>query len=167
MTSLRAVCLAMALIASAAGAQVPGAAPGEGGPPQQRVELERRFRQRMAEIVREQLNLNPEQMRRLRQVNVEHERRRNDLMRRERALHAGLRRELSMDDKASQEAVSALLDSTVRLHRERAELLAAEQRELAAFLTPVQRAKYFGLQTQLRRRLDQMRARNRPRAMPR
>lgn len=50
-----------------------------------------------------------------------------------------------------------LLDDMLRLQRQRFVLHEDEQRELALFLTPVQRAKYFGLQEQMRRRMEEMR----------
>jgi hypothetical protein len=48
-----------------------------------------------------------------------------------------------------------------KFERERIDLTEAEQRDLAKFLTPVQRARYLGVQEQMRRQMDQMRARGR------
>jgi hypothetical protein len=51
------------------------------------------------------------------------------------------------------------MDRAIRVQRSRLDLLETEQRELSAFLTPTQRAKYMGMQEQLRRRADEMRRR--------
>ena len=71
-----------------------------------------------------------------------------------------------LGEKANQNKVGQLLDETLNLERQRLDLVQSEQRELAKFLTPVQRAKLFGIQNEMRRRTQEMRmrpgARNRP-----
>jgi hypothetical protein len=62
-----------------------------------------------------------------------------------------------MGDSANQAKVSQLLDQSVQIQRQRLDLLQSEQRELGKFLNPVQRAKYLGLQTEMRQRAQQMR----------
>jgi hypothetical protein len=52
--------------------------------------------------------------------------------------------------------VSALLDNALRLQKQRIALVEAEQRDLARFLTPVQRAGYLALQAQVRRRAQEL-----------
>jgi hypothetical protein len=52
-----------------------------------------------------------------------------------------------------------LLDEMPRLERRRVELMEREQRELAKFLSPVQRARYFGLQDELRRGMQELQQR--------
>lgn len=152
-----------ALLLSIAAVGLPAQTPG---PPAEREQLEQRFRQRAGEVVRARLGLNDEQMAKLRGANTRLERERRSVMMRERSFREGLRGELDLGEKASQSRVSALLDSLTVVHRDRAELIAGEQRELATFLTPVQRAKYFGLQTQIRRRMDEMRRGGRQRPGP-
>jgi len=68
-----------------------------------------------------------------------------------------LRAELLTGDAANQQKVGTLLDQMLRLQRRRIDLQENEQRELGKFLTPVQRAKYFGLQAQLRKRMMELR----------
>jgi Spy/CpxP family protein refolding chaperone len=68
-------------------------------------------------------------------------------------------------DAANQQKVAGLLDQLMRLQRQRLDLVEGEQRELAKFLTPVQRAKYLGLQNQLRQRMQELRDRVGPGAM--
>lgn len=131
-----------------------------GGP--QREELERRFRERSAEIARRQLQLNDEQMSRLRAVNRQFETQRVALFAEERRARQALRTELT-SAAPNQQRVAALLDELMGVSRRRFDVQASEQRELAKFLTPVQRAKYFGLQNQLRQRMEQVQRRGGPR----
>ncbi|HEY2898010.1 MAG TPA: hypothetical protein VGJ12_12805, partial [Gemmatimonadaceae bacterium] len=48
-------------------------------------------------------------------------------------------------------------DVLVDVQRQRIDLFAREQRDLARFLTPVQRAKYATLQEGLRKKVEQLR----------
>jgi protein CpxP len=75
----------------------------------------------------------------------------------EREVRMGLRQEIESGDTTRSAQVSALLDRMLVLQRQRLELVEAEQKELATFLTPVQRAKYFGMEEQIRRRVMEMR----------
>jgi hypothetical protein len=59
-------------------------------------------------------------------------------------------------DQANQQHVSALLDDAMRLQKQRIALVEAEQKDLARFLTPVQRAGYLSLQAQVRRRAQEL-----------
>ncbi len=132
-----------------------------GGPPptRQRTELERRFRERSAQMVRRQLKLNDDQMVRLQAANQEFDRQRVTLLAEERQARQSLRAELMMADAANQQKVGELVDQIMRFQRQQLDLQANEQRELGKFLTPVQRAKYFGLQDQLRKRTTELRDR--------
>jgi Spy/CpxP family protein refolding chaperone len=95
-------------------------------------------------------------MRRLAQITPDFEQRRQSLFREERMARQTLRRELSADA-ADQSRVAAQIDQLFALQRRRLELAADEQRQLAAFMTPVQRARYLALQEHLRRRAEEMR----------
>ncbi len=119
--------------------------------------LERQFRERLAEVVRRRLNLNDAQMRQLRQVNERVERERMQLLREERQVRVALRSEMLAADSADQERVATLLDTTLRIQRRRLDLVEQEQRALSAFMTPLQRAQYFAIQDDLRRRLEDIR----------
>jgi len=124
-----------------------------------RAELERRFHERTAEIVRRRLNLNADQMARLQTVNKSFESQRMSLAMRERETRRALRDELMSGANPNQGKVAGLLDQMLRLQRQRLDLVESEQRELAKFLTPVQRARYFGLQNQMRRRMQELQQR--------
>ena len=144
------VTLLLALLAAA-----PAAAQRPGEPDVERAELETRFRQAFARVVRERVGLNDDQMRRLGPVNEKHAVQRRQLQMEERSARIALQRALRVPETADSAQVSALIDRMLRLQQQRVELLRAEQRELAAFMTPIQRARYMALQEQLRRQLEQ------------
>jgi len=135
----------------------PGRAAGGPPPTERRAELERQFRQRTAEIVRRQLKLDDNQMAQLQTTNQEFDRQRMALVADERQTRQALRAELLAGDAANQQKVGTLLDQMLKLQRRRIDLQENEQRELGKFLTPVQRAKYFGLQAQLRKKMTELR----------
>ena len=149
-----------ALVLAGSGVAAPAAAqrqPRE--PSRDRALLEERFQQRLGEVLRQRLDLSDEQFRRLREVNQKFEGQRRTLFQSEREVRVGMRKALRDDSTASNDEVARLMDRAIQLQRQRLELLEAEQRELAQFLTPIQRAKYFGFQEQLRRQMEEMRAR--------
>ncbi|MEP6906010.1 MAG: hypothetical protein ABI875_07980, partial [Gemmatimonadales bacterium] len=126
---------------------------------QRRAELERAFRERTAEVVRRQLKLDDNQMTRLQAANQDFDRQRSALAGDERQTRQALRAELLAGDAANQQKVATYLDQMLRFQRRRIDIQENEQRELGKFLTPVQRAKYFGLQAQLRKRMMELRDR--------
>lgn len=159
MTRLTTYSLGLAL-AIIAGATDGFAQPVEGGPPTPRREaLERQLRNRTGEMVKRRLDLTEVQMSRLQATNRQFEEQRMALFTRERETRRALRQEMLGGDKANQTKVAELLDQTLQLERQRLDLLQNEQRELAKFLSPVQRAKLLGIQTELRRRAQDMRGR--------
>ena len=152
--------LAAALLL-AASAQLAEAQRGPGRvPPQRREMLERELRERTGEIVKRRLELTDAQMTRLQASNRQFEQQRMQLFARERETRQALRREMQAADNVNQSRIAELLDQTLLIERQRLDLLQSEQRELAKFLTPVQRAKLLGLQTELRRRAQDMRHRS-------
>lgn len=121
--------------------------------------LEQRLRERTGEVVKQRLQLNDDQMRRLQASNQQFEVQRTGLVTRERNIRRELRQQIMAGDKANQNKVAELLDQTFVLERQRLDLVQNEQRELSKFLTPVQRAKLFGLQNELRRRTQELKNR--------
>lgn len=138
------------------GAQRPAA--GDSANPR-RAMLEERLRQRTADIVKRRLQLTDDQMKQLQATNSRFEKQRMDLMGRERDTRRELRQQLLAGDDANQNRVAQLLDQAMQLERQRLDLQQSEQRELATFLKPVQRAKLFGLQAEMRRRAQELRNR--------
>jgi hypothetical protein len=154
MVALGALALATVSTADAQGG-------GEQSPARGREALEQRVRQRMAAVVQQRLRLTADQMRRLGEVNREMESQRRLLNEQERDLRVGLRAEVMRGDSANQERVARHVDQLIDVQRKRIELLAREQRALAAFMTPTQRAQYLAIQDQVRRRMEDMRGRPR------
>jgi periplasmic protein CpxP/Spy len=154
---LRVAFVAAALIATVSGSLVAQIAVQQVAP--QRAALEARVRERTAEIVRRRLQLNDDQMTRLRATNQQFDRQRMALVADERQARQALRAELVAGDAANQQKVAGLLDQLMRVQRRRLDLVENEQRELGKFLTPVQRAKYFGLQNEIRKRMQELRDR--------
>lgn len=127
--------------------------------PAARAELERRFRERTAQVVRRRLELNDDQMAKLQASNQQFDQKRMALVAEERQTRQALRAELMAGNGANQQKVNGLLDQLLRLQRRRLDIVDNEQRELGKFMTPVQRAKYFGLQNEMRSRMQQLRDR--------
>jgi len=124
-----------------------------------REQLEQRFRMRLANLLKTQLGLTDEGMRQLSDVNQRFDLQRRDMNRREIITRRALRDEVLKLDSADAGRVEQLLTDQFKIERERIDLTEAEQRELSKFLTPVQRARYLGVQEQIRREMDQLRGR--------
>jgi protein CpxP len=110
-----------------------------------------RLQARLDSVVRGRLQLTDEQFAQLRGVATRLEEDRRLLRRDEMAVRVRLRRALAAAEMVDQGAVAQLLDEIPRLERRKVELLEEEQRELARFLSPSQRARYFALQEEMRR----------------
>jgi hypothetical protein len=150
------------LCASAAGAQGRGRATRperlrtqvEQSP--RRDALEQRFRQRSEEIVKQRLNLNDQQVARLRGVNADIAGKRNALLDQERSVRSGLRDEMAKGSGADQNKVTQLMTQAHDLQSQRFALQQDEQQQLSGFMSPVQVAQYVGLQAQIRQRIREM-----------
>jgi hypothetical protein len=125
--------------------------------PAQRVALEREVRQALARAVRRQLALKPAEMTQLATVDQKFELQRRALAQRARQTRLSLRAAMEDSSAAAQSTIAQHLDTLLVLERQRIDLLEAEQKELATFLTPLQRAKYQALQERVRRRLEELR----------
>src|SRR4051812_15717246 len=116
------------------------------GAPNNRQALQQRIRQAFAGVVRRQLNLNAAQMQTLQRTDQKYEQERRAVVREEREARFNLR--AAMQDSTGhpdQDKVAQYLDQLVRGQRRRVDLLESEQKDLATFLTPLQRAQYFAL----------------------
>ena len=124
--------------------------------PEQRA-LVNQVRQAFNGVVRRQLNLNDDQAAQLQRVEQKYTQQRAQLQRDEKqarlALAAAI---LDTTGGADQSKVAGYMDQLIAAQHKRADLLDAEQKELAGFLTPLQRAKYQGLKEQLSKRIAQM-----------
>lgn len=156
---IAAVCLATpgTLTAQAPSPDVPRQQGQQGQQGARRQMLEQRLRERTGDIVRRRLQVSDDQMTKLQATNKQFEQQRMSLIGKERDVRQELRRQLTSGT-ADQNRVGALLDQAMQLERQRLDVMQSEQRELAKFLTPVQRAKLFGFQSEMRRRAQELRA---------
>ena len=143
--------LALLLAATAVNAQ-PVVAPANPN----RAALEQRFREQSAKVAQQRLGLTDAQLAQLSQSNARFAPQQNQLVVQERETRRQLRVEMTAGNQANQQHVSALLDDAMRLQKQRIALVEAEQKDLARFLTPVQRAGYLSLQAQVRRRAQEL-----------
>lgn len=148
--------VALALPASVVEAQ----GPLRGAPPR-RAQMEQQLRRNLWQIAKQRIGLTDTQMTQLAQTSRRFDDRRRALAMDERMHRMTLRREVLADSNADQDRVAQALDRVHELQRQRVELQIEEQHAFAAFMTPVQRAKYAALQEQVRRRADALR-RQRP-----
>jgi protein CpxP len=122
-----------------------------------RADLEQQVQQRIAQVTKQQLGLNDAQMTKLQETNRKYDEKRRLVVDQERDVRMSLRDEMLRPDSARQTQVAALLDRVIKTQRQRVDIQEQEQKELAGFLTPIQRAKYFALEQQVRQRVNQMR----------
>jgi len=126
-------------------------------PPQgNRAALEQQFRERTAKLTKERLGLTDAQLGRLETTNARFAPQFRQLGVQEREIRQQLRQEMMAGNSANQQRVSDLLDGAIRLQKQRIGIVEAEQKELAGFLTPVQRARYIALQSQFRKRAQEL-----------
>ena len=109
--------------------------------------------------MRRRLGLTDVQVQQLRQSNQRFAPERRALAAHEREIRQTMRAELRPGSTPNEARLSVLIDSLFVLQRARLDMLQSEQRQLATFLTPSQRVRYYALQEQLRRRIEAMRQR--------
>lgn len=126
---------------------------------EQRRQMERRLQERIDQIVRQRLALTDEQFGKMRDVASRFEADRRSLRSEEMSTRFAMRKELFAGDNADEKRVGELLEQMTRFERLRLELQEREQRELARFLTATQRARYIGLQDELRRSMQDLQRR--------
>jgi protein CpxP len=115
------------------------------------------LQRRVLEVVQRTLGASDDQMRQLVEVNRKYEGERRALNQRDRAARQTIRAEVLRDSLADQNMVGRMLDELVDVQKQRLDVFGREQRDLARFLTPVQRAKYATLQEGLRKKVEQLR----------
>ena len=121
-----------------------------------RAALEQRFRERTARLTKQRLGLTDAQLDRLEKTNAKFAPQLRQLGVQERQVRQQLRQEMIAGNSANQQRVSDLLDGALRIQKQRISIVEAEQKELAEFLTPVQRARYIALQAQFRKRAQEL-----------
>jgi protein CpxP len=146
---------ALALVALAAPGAVASAQPVRPGAATGRPALEQQFRERLAKLAQTRIGLTDAQMAQLEQSTGRYAPQLNQLAAQERETRRQLRVEL-MSPQPNQQRVGDLLDASLRLQQQRLNLVQSEQKDLARFMTPVQRARYIALQQQFRRRTQEL-----------
>ena len=132
----------------------------EPGPTRPRLEeLRRRVRERVAQRIRQDLNLTPDQMQQLRATVGTYAGRRRDLEARQRSLREALGGQLRPGLAATPDSVARLTDELMDVRVRYAESFRDEQRELSRYLDPVQRAKLMLLRDRLTNRVQEFRRR--------
>ncbi|HET7586271.1 MAG TPA: hypothetical protein VFK13_15265 [Gemmatimonadaceae bacterium] len=124
--------------------------------PPARAQLEQQFRQRLALVMQRQLGLTDDQLKQVGDVSRKYEPERAALNARERSARVALRQEIAAGDRADQRRVDDLLQELFRVQRARLDVTEREQRDLARFLTPVQRVKFLTIQDRLRQQMESM-----------
>lgn len=149
--ALRLTILAMIALPAVLSAQAVSA-------PQQanRAALEQQFRERTARLTKQRLGLTDAQLDKLEKTNARFAPQLRQLGVQERDIRQQLRQEMMAGNSANQQRVSDLLDGAIRIQKQRIGIVEAEQKELAGFLTPVQRARYIALQMQFRKRAEEL-----------
>jgi len=136
-----------------------GDAPG--GP--QAARLRELIRQRWNVQVRRQLDLTDDQASKLHATEDRFFERRQEVMQRQRLVLQGLRRQLEPGAAADPDSVRSLMDAREANRAAIAQLERDEDREMAAYLTPVQRARYQLMRQRLQERIAEMRRQRRGR----
>jgi Spy/CpxP family protein refolding chaperone len=142
----------IALLAPGVTAQAQRVPPATGNRPA----LEQQFKERTARLAQRRLGLTDAQLEKLERSNARFAPQLRQLTAQERNIREQLRQEMMAGNSANQQHVSDLLDASVRLQKQRIALVEAEQKDLAAFLAPVQRARYIFLQAQFKKRADEL-----------
>ena len=155
--SLRLTTLALALSGAAANAQ-PVKAPVTTRA--SRPALEQQFRERVAKLTQNRVGLTDAQMAQLDQSNSRFAPQLAQVAAQERETRRQLRLEMTSQGQPNQQHVSDLLDASLRLQKQRIGIIEEEQKDLARFMTPVQRARYIALQQQFRRRAQELDGQN-------
>jgi hypothetical protein len=125
-------------------------------PPARRQLLEQQIRRTFWRTAKKRIGFTDDQMLRLERTTQRFDVRRRQLGQEERTHRVALRTHLLADSVANQNAIATALDQLHDIQRRRLELQAEEQRELATFMTPMQRAKFMAMQEQVRRRMQEM-----------
>ncbi len=116
-----------------------------------RTRIQERFTQRVAES----LELQQDQLTRLRATNARFGARRAELERNLVQLRQSLRSELKPGVAANDDSVSRVVDRLLQAQLERARIEQDEMKELSSFLSPVQRAKYLIMQQRMRQLIEE------------
>jgi DNA anti-recombination protein RmuC len=151
--ALWAVALAALMGAPGAWAQDVG---GEDDPVRNQA-LRQQIEDRFAERIKAEIGLTDQQLARLRATSTTYGSRRRDLAAQERTLRGALADQMRPGVAANQDSVSKLTDGLVNLRASYAQTLRDENREMAQYLTPVQRSQVLAMRERLTQRIRAIR----------
>jgi len=129
-----------------------------GADPARAEQLRQMVEERWGRIVQERLQLNDQQMDRVRTATRAHQDRRRDIARRRMDLERAVGQQMQPGVGADQDSLGRMLDRMARLRVEEAQSDEQLNRDLA-FLTPVQRAQFFMMSRRFEARLREIRER--------
>ncbi len=142
------------LVLVAVFAAFPAQSSGQVRPQQRRGQLERRVQARFGEIVREELDLSPEEQRGLGEVVQRFQPQRQETALRQSELRRRMVLPLTLEDEA---AAVDLLTRMIEIREMELQLLREEQEALLDVLTPGQVARFFQLREEVGNRARRLR----------
>ncbi|MEP6779295.1 MAG: hypothetical protein ABJC26_05350 [Gemmatimonadaceae bacterium] len=133
-----------------------GAQAGRGGAKLQRRPVVEQLQQRVDNLLRVRLQLSDDQFNKMREMNGRLDVERRQQRQEEGAVRRALRAELLPGATPNETKVAELQDKLLVLEHKRIALQETEQKELSGFMQPSQRARFFALQDELRRSLQEV-----------
>ena len=119
--------------------------------------LRQQIQDRFAARVKAEVGLTDQQLARLRETSMTYGSRRRELAAQERVLRSALASEMRPGVAANQDSVSKLTDNLVNLRASYAQTLRDENREMARYLTPVQRSQVMAMRERFTQRIREIR----------
>lgn len=145
-----------ALIAQRPGRPMGGRGQGAAQDPR-RAELEDEVRRGFARAVRERVGLTDQQMLKLGPLTRRYEEQRRQAQMDERDARMKLQALVLVGSDADSVRLKQFMAQLNDVRKRRVQIDEAEQKDLATIMSPLQMAKFLGIQEQVRRRLEQMR----------
>ena len=119
--------------------------------------LRQQIRQRWQQVVRTQLDLTPDQATKLQATEDRFAAQRRGIVQRQRGVQEALRGQLQPGVAANADSVRRLMDARELNRATLAQIDHDEDREIAGYLSPVQRARYQIMRQRLQERIAEMR----------
>ena len=119
--------------------------------------LRQQIEDRFAARVKAEVGLTDQQLARLRETSKTYGSRRRELAAQERVLRSALASQMRPGVAANQDSVSKLTDNLVNLRASYAQALREENREMAQYLTPVQRSQVMAMRERFTQRIREIR----------
>ena len=128
-------------------------------------QLRQRVLRRWRQVVRVQLDLTPDQAAKLQATEDHFAAQRRDMAQRQRAVQDAIRGQLQPGVAANADSLRRLMDARDQNRTALAQLDREEDKEMAGYLSPVQRARYQVMRQRLQERIAEMRRERRQQLM--